>query len=184
MMLPAVGSTIQGLRGEGITDYRVWVNKSHYPGFLPWAMHLERGERIIVVVRNPLDSILSLFHLLMTLTMNKSVANDIQNDFPELWEEYVSKFSAKYEAYHKYWTDLAKTKEYPIIFVRYEDLLSKKKETLVDIFKFLFEVDSLDGLYVMDRIEAEMNRGTEVSGVIYKPRVGQALASLKNYTEE
>ena len=45
-------------------------------------------------------------------------------------------------------------------------------------------MDSLDGLYVMDRIEAEMNRGSEVSGVIYKPRVGQALASLKNYTEE
>jgi Sulfotransferase domain len=141
-------------------DERVWITKSHFPGYFPWELEIERGEKVIIVVRNPLDSIVSLLHQNITLTMGKSIENDLNTDFPEFWNECVDKFSLKFEAYYKYWIDLAKTKEFPIIFVRYEDLLLKKREVLVEIFKFLLDVSSLEGLYVMDRIEAEIQKGS------------------------
>ena len=183
-MLSQMGSTILGFRGEGINDHRVWVNKSHFPGYSPWDTLIQRGEKVIIVVRNPLDSLVSFLHLQITSAMGVSAENHFNTDFPEFWGEYVDKMSRQFELYHNYWIHLAKTKEYPIIFLKYEDLLSKKKETLVEIFKFLFEVESLEGLYVMDRIEAEISRGKEVSGVVYKPRVGSSLASLDSYTAQ
>lgn len=50
----------KGLVGEGLADRRIWVCKSHFPE----KMGIARVpiDRAILLVRNPLDAILSSFH--------------------------------------------------------------------------------------------------------------------------
>jgi hypothetical protein len=50
----------QGLKGEGIIDSRVWLIKTHFPYIYPSTFPV-KGSTSIVLVRNPLDMIVSLF---------------------------------------------------------------------------------------------------------------------------
>lgn len=63
-----------GFKGEGVIDKRAWIVKSHYPdspGILRYFV-----ERCILVVRNPLDSIASLFNLISSKSHDKSISPD------------------------------------------------------------------------------------------------------------
>lgn len=71
-------------------------------------------------------------------------------------------------------TDLA-----PVYFLRYEDLLTKPKETLEGLFCFLMNRESIEGLNIQRRIQAAIDMGhkstqayalkTDVSDVGKKP---------------
>ena len=71
------GSTVRtnelpSLQGEGVTDKSVWVVKSHYPervGFVRF-----KTNRVVVLIRNPFDALLSYFHMGMTNTHNRSLS--------------------------------------------------------------------------------------------------------------
>jgi hypothetical protein len=61
-----------GFKGEGNIDKRCWIVKTHYPdspGVFQYFV-----EKCILVVRNPLDSIPSLFNLISSKTHDKSIA--------------------------------------------------------------------------------------------------------------
>lgn len=64
-----------GYKGEGITDSSVWVVKSHYPERLGYIRFAAR--RVILLVRNPFDSIESYFHMGMTNTHDKSLSGEV-----------------------------------------------------------------------------------------------------------
>ena len=60
-----------GLSGEGTLDDSVWIVKTHYPeriGRVPFI-----SNKCIVIVRNPLDSIFSLFNMVGTVSHNESL---------------------------------------------------------------------------------------------------------------
>jgi len=54
---------LQGCRGEDIVDDTVWVVKTHSPWIMPEAP-LFKCNKVISVVRNPLDVVLSWLNLL------------------------------------------------------------------------------------------------------------------------
>mmetsp|Transcript_13517 Transcript_13517/g.9742 ORF Transcript_13517/g.9742 Transcript_13517/m.9742 type:complete len:88 (+) Transcript_13517:577-840(+) len=51
----------EGFKGENITDDRVWAIKTHFPYVYNFMNKPVSGNRAIVIVRNPLDSLVSLF---------------------------------------------------------------------------------------------------------------------------
>jgi hypothetical protein len=53
--------------------------------------------------------------------------------------------------------DEAKEKKVPLLFIRYEDLVTSPGETLTDIFKFILGVDSLEGSVIQKRIDDAVN---------------------------
>ena len=57
-----------GFMGEGVVDKRTWIVKTHYPDSP--GVHDYFAERCILVVRNPLDAIPSLFNMLGTSSHN------------------------------------------------------------------------------------------------------------------
>lgn len=61
-----------GFKGEGIIDKRTWIVKTHYPD-LPGTYEYST-EKCILVVRNPLDSIVSFFNLICTTSHEKSIS--------------------------------------------------------------------------------------------------------------
>ena len=60
-----------GLAGEGKMDDSVWIVKSHYPERIGSAAF--NANKCIVIVRNPLDSIYSLFNMVATCTHSESI---------------------------------------------------------------------------------------------------------------
>ena len=79
-----------GLQGEGTLDESVWVVKTHYPeriGRVPFATN-----KCIVIVRNPLDSIFSLFNMVGTISHNQNLEPEvIQRAVEEstLFDEFI-----------------------------------------------------------------------------------------------
>lgn len=62
---------LMGLAGEGLVDKRVWVVKTHYPE--RYGKTKFYAERAILLVRNPMDSITSLFNMVCTGSHNRSI---------------------------------------------------------------------------------------------------------------
>jgi len=58
---------LDGFKGEEIWDDTVWIAKSHYPFPTPNIVPFE-ANKIICVVRNPLDTMCSLLQIISTRT--------------------------------------------------------------------------------------------------------------------
>lgn len=69
--------------------------------------------------------------------------------------------------------------------VRYEDLVNDPKNTYEGIFKFLLDLDSLEGTNVQRRIEEVVKAGSEATRTYkFKATTGQLNANAKRYTPE
>ena len=64
-----------GLNGEGKIDDSIWVIKTHYPE------RVGHGQvainKCIVIIRNPLDAIFSLFNMVGTTSHNESLSEQV-----------------------------------------------------------------------------------------------------------
>ena len=70
---------LMGLAGEGLVDKRVMVVKTHYPE--RYGKTKFYAERAILLVRNPIDSITSLFNMVCTGSHNKSIHDNDYSQF-------------------------------------------------------------------------------------------------------
>jgi hypothetical protein len=78
---------LMGLAGEGLVDKRVWVVKTHYPE--RYGKTKFYAERAILLVRNPLDSITSLFNMVCTGSHNRSIHDNDYQKFAPTWAEFI-----------------------------------------------------------------------------------------------
>ena len=68
-----------GFDGEGIVDKRVWVVKTHYPaneGYKPY-----EADRNILLIRSPLDSLVSYFNLEGARSHSASINKEDYSNF-------------------------------------------------------------------------------------------------------
>jgi len=76
-----------GFVGEGLTNNQVKIVKTHYPE--------KRGtaelpvDRAILLARNPLDTITSLFNLICTGSHSHSIKDEDYITLENLWNEFV-----------------------------------------------------------------------------------------------
>lgn len=173
--------TVQGFKGESIADDKVWILKTHFPEWAPPHLKIS-ATKSVVVVRNPLDVAVSMFQMGVTQTHTKSCNNEINKEFEEDWEWMVKNRSEAWNFFYEYWLDLAKNKNVPVYFVRFEDLLTNPAYECKLALEFLLGVESFEGTYMEQRIEQCLSG--EGSGVVYKPRSGKFNANLKYYNEE
>ena len=73
--------------------------------------------------------------------------NEKLNEYPEMWDGALTGMSQFIQEYHTCMLNSI-SNEAPIFYCRYEDLLSNPQQTLEDIFSFLLEVESVEGLNV------------------------------------
>ena len=78
------------------------------------------------MTRNPFDVIPSLFQLWLTRSQNLNCANDVLQDFPKEWNNFVKISANQWVQFMAYWENLAKSKEMPVLFIRFEDLIANK----------------------------------------------------------
>ena len=136
-----------GLEGEGTLDDTVWVVKTHYPeriGRVPFSTN-----KCIVIVRNPLDSIFSLFNMVGTVSHNESLEPEVvQHAIKEttLFDEFIQQEASVWDDFHSYW--LREQNQVPVHFVTYESLLLEPEQALTELCKFLLNSESLDGTVI------------------------------------
>ena len=63
-----------GLIGEGLADKRIWICKTHYPE--RYGKARAPIDRVILLVRSPLDSITSLFHMIGSGSHDLSISDE------------------------------------------------------------------------------------------------------------
>ena len=72
---------MMGCRSENICDDTVWIVKSHSPWCMPEAP-VFHANKVIVIVRSPLDTNLSWLHLLGMNNHETKTPFDYEKEYP------------------------------------------------------------------------------------------------------
>ena len=172
----------QGLKGEGvISNKQVQLVKTHFPYIYP-ITYPQNGSIAVVLVRQPLDMIMSLFQMAMTLTHTRTVSESVHDVLKEEWAWAIEQYVDLWNKFYSYWLEVASKKEMPVFFFRFEDLLQNRNQTLTEVLEFIYGVDSLHGTYLEKRIKDVL--ADEASSQLYKPRTGGMNKNLEHYTPE
>ena len=114
---------MSGMKGEDIVDDTVWIIKTHSPWCMPFAPPFKANKNI-VVVRNPLDVIISWLNLCTTATHHSRAPFDFSIEYPQFWDWWVRDCTIRMRNWYRVVIDDAVTRRVPTIFIRYEDLTS------------------------------------------------------------
>lgn len=126
-----------GLAGEGLVDKRVWVIKSHFPERYGGTRF--GTERCILLVRNPLDCIISFFNMMCSKSHNLTLAEDTWTNFSNVWDDYVRTEIQVWRDFHNWWL----TSKVPVHIIRFEDITMKPQETITSLMKYILNVETL-----------------------------------------
>ena len=199
-----------GLAGEGVSDGRVWLVKSHWPERKGCAE--VRVHAAVLLVRSPVDAIDSYWNMVLTRTHTQSVRDGEYARLAAEWREHVAREAGVWGAFHRHWLATTRT---PLLAIRYEDLLDaqRRAETLELVAAFLYaRAAPADGASpsaaaaalrgMLDRVEAACMQsltrdaaaadddtdagggggGGGVAGV-YRPRRGRVGSGLPRFGE-
>ena len=133
---------LMGLAGEGLVDKRVWVVKTHYPE--RYGKTKFYAERAILLVRNPLDAITSLFNMVCTGSHNRSIQDSDFSKFAPTWAEFIEQDITVWKDFHEFWVNA----KIPVHIIRYEDIVANPEPTLKGLLEFILNVPSIAGTKV------------------------------------
>jgi hypothetical protein len=163
-----------GLEGEGVADKRIQFVKTHFPersGSIFYST-----QKTVLLVRSPLDCIISLFHMDCTGTHDCSILDSDFVAYRSQWEQWVKNEITVWRDFHNYW--LQQT-EIPLHVIRYEDLVARPGEVIPDMMKFAFNQQDISDSLVQKFIELAVAEGAQKT---YKPRVGKANVNMDKYS--
>jgi len=78
-----------GLKGEHIVDDSIWIAKTHHP-YVMVDQPPMTVNKIISIVRNPIDVLPSWLSLTMLHSHYGKVPFDFEQDYPEWWDWFVT----------------------------------------------------------------------------------------------
>lgn len=133
---------LMGLAGEGLVDKRVMVVKTHYPE--RYGKTKFYAERAILLVRNPMDCITSLFNMVCTGSHNRSIIDSDFQKFPNLWSEFIQQDITVWKDFHDFWLNA----KIPVHIIRYEDIVANPEPTLKSLLEFILNVKDISGTKV------------------------------------
>jgi len=134
-------------KGEETIDASVWIKKSHDPFYTGPTSVPNKSNKVINCVRNPFDTIASTMCFLPTLIQSEEY-NERFNDFPEQFDKFIRESVEGLKEYHERVTTTQIAKTVPTLIIRYEDLRTDPQTVLEQIFCFLLDVESVEGLNI------------------------------------
>ena len=142
-----------GLEGEGVCDKRVQLVKTHWPErsgslFYP-------TQKTILLLRSPLDCIISLFHMDCTGTHDCSILESDFVSYKKQWEQWVENEITVWRDFHNAWMK----QDIPIHIVRYEDLVARPNEVMPELVKFVMGVDDISGTIIESYVNIACAQG-------------------------
>ena len=125
-----------------------------------------------------MDSIVSLFNLMATFKHNSSLTDDEFDKSKPLFDQFLSEQITLWRDFYSYWMDEPLI---PTYIVRFEDLLSDTKNTLLGMFRFMLNEEDLEGTLIETLIEHHTK--SKAMKQVYKPRKGKINANKHFYTD-
>ena len=77
----------EGFVGECLIDKRVQIVKTHYPEKI--GVTEFQSARVVLLTRNPLDTVVSLFNLMATGSHSNSILDKDYTLFAQDWKEFA-----------------------------------------------------------------------------------------------
>ena len=121
-------SRTHSLVGEGITDSRVSLVKTHWPERVGHAKFT--GSRVLLVVRNVWDAIDSYWNMCLTNTHTSSIADSVYEKYRSMYQQFAVAEAENWGRFIDYWMKLCKRTGTPLCVVRYEDLVLDPIKTM------------------------------------------------------
>ena len=138
-------------------EKRVWMTMTNYPlvnhDSIPF-----NAEKMICLVRNPLDIIASCAFRHCLHSHNLKPQESLNQQFPEWWDKWVRETAENIQYSHTFIDDNLANK-IPTYYIRYEDLVIDPEPVLTECFRFLLDVHSLEDTIIEARIKAVSNQG-------------------------
>ena len=129
-----------GLRGEGVVDETVLIVKTHYPERLGYAPLSAR--RIVLLVRNPLDALVSYFNMMCTMSHTTTIAKDEYDRFGAEWRSFVAEEIEMWHRFNSWWIERSMDLNVPLVVVRYEDVVRDRSAVARTLIDFLLPESS------------------------------------------
>lgn len=149
--------------------------KTHWPERMGSVVY--PNQKTVLLIRSPLDCIISLFHMDSTATHDCSIADSDFVSYKSWWEGYLKNEITVWRDFHNFWMK----QDVPIHIIRYEDLVARPGEIMPDLMRFVFGTKDIDGTLLESYINIAVAEGAKKT---YKPRVGKANANMDKYTQE
>ncbi|CDW71074.1 fbox domain containing protein [Stylonychia lemnae] len=155
---------LNGFKGEGYLDDRVWIQKSHYP-MQTFHVGMSKANRVITTIRNPLDTTISCYELFCTHMQSFCFSDQYYEEKRDHFTKFLQSNLIAYQQYVKQLQEESLEQGVPFYYVRYEDLLVKPQETLEELFKYMLGVENIEGTLIQQQIVKavkKMNKGKTI----------------------
>lgn len=174
-----------GLKGESHSDDSVWVAKSHHPFYIKGAVP-NMTNKTFICIRNPLDVFPSYAALCNTLSHGNKPEFDFAVDYPEWWDWFIRKQAKQMQKFFEILIrNCTNENKQPLYIVRYEDLVTSPKDTLMNLMSFLLEEKDLNGTNVERRIDDIVAQGSSAAQTYkLKSTTGQFNVHQAKYSVE
>lgn len=136
-----------GLCGEEIVSDSnlTWITKTHWPMPMGWQEKFH-AQKMISVVRNPIDVIPSFVSLVNFCSHSLVPEQSYSRDRPEFWNDAVAYFTEFLAENHT--GIMTASQKIPTYYVRFEDLRTDPIPVILDLFRFLLDVPSIEGTVI------------------------------------
>lgn len=124
------------LVGEGLVHRsKTCFIKTHWPERI--GCQVFEGHRAILIVRNPFDAIDSYWNLNVTNTHTETVTDDVYARFRDKFEQLAKNEINVWCDYHHYWLEKNRKSGFPLLIIRFEDLIQRPAGELRRILQFI-----------------------------------------------
>jgi hypothetical protein len=139
-----------GLSGESILGNKIWIAQTNFPE----ETGIARTDinKCILLVRNPLDSMLAFFNMLATRSINNKMSDKEFEDLADAWDEFVRQEICIWRDFYNYWM---LEPLIPTYVVRLEDLYEEPKATLSELSRFILNTKATDDTLIQHIINEE-----------------------------
>lgn len=106
-------------------------------------------NKVVCCVRNPLDVFVSYASLSNTMNHTAKPEFDYETDFSDWWKWWVKLTTDKHRQYFDTLIRHSRDEHRaPLYIVRYEDLVANPQTELEGLFKFILDLDDIEGTNV------------------------------------
>ena len=150
---------MQGTKGEDIVDDTCWIIKTHSPWIMPEAP-VFHSNKVICIVRNPLDTNLSWLHL---AAMNNHAVKspfDYETLYPNFFDVWGKDCVGHINSWMTHVCNDSKFRRVPMLFIRFEDLVLNPEPELYNMMSFLLGKRDLTGTNAERRIKEVLAMGS------------------------
>lgn len=120
-------------------DPSLSIVKTHFPERSGWKP--VNSSRVLLLIRNPYDSIDSYWNLCCTNTHTTSLDESVYKKYANKFESLARHEIRIWCEFHYYWLDVCQKEGVPLLVVRYEDLVLDPESEMQRVIAFLKEED-------------------------------------------